>query len=119
MNMKSSVVLLNLLRIALGNSVEWKGEGSVDWKKVIGLARKQGVLAIAFDALEKVPTELRPSKNILLEWFGRVNTMELVYELYVNTIKDLGRLIGWLRWCSRAVRCRDCIAGPGIGLPFG
>ena len=50
--MKSSVVLLNLLRIALGNSVEWKGEGSVDWKKVIGLARKQGVLAIAFDALE-------------------------------------------------------------------
>ena len=54
--MNSSVVLLNLLRISLGNSVEWKGEGSVDWKEVIGLARKQGVLAIAFDALEKVPT---------------------------------------------------------------
>lgn len=94
MNMNSSVILLNLLRIALGNSAEWKGEGSVDWKEVIGLARKQGGLAIAFDALEKVPAELRPSKNILLEWFGRVNTMEQVYELYVNTIKDLGRLIG-------------------------
>lgn len=92
--MNSSVVLLNLLRIALGNSAEWKGEGSVDWKEVIGLARKQGVLAIAFDALEKVPAELRPSKHILLEWCGRVNTMEQVYELYVNTIKDLGRLIG-------------------------
>ena len=51
------------------------------------------MLAIAFDASEKVLAELRPSKNILLEWFGRVNTMELVYELYVNTIKDLGRLI--------------------------
>ena len=61
---------------------------------VIGLARKQGVLAIAFDALEKVPAGLRPSKYILLEWFARVNTMEQVYELYVNTIKDLGRLIG-------------------------
>ncbi|MEH2891985.1 nucleotidyltransferase family protein [Segatella copri] len=94
MNINSSVILLNLLRIALGNSAEWKGEGSVDWKKVIRLARKQGVLAIAFDALEMVPAELRPSKNILLEWFGRVNTMEQVYELYVNTIKDLGRLIG-------------------------
>lgn len=56
--MNSSVVLLYLLRIALGNSVDWKGEGSVDWKEVIGLARKQGVLAIAFDALEKVPAEL-------------------------------------------------------------
>ena len=56
--MNSSVVLLYLLRIALGNSAEWKEEGSVDWKKVIGLARKQGVLAIAFDALEKVPAEL-------------------------------------------------------------
>lgn len=43
--MYSSVVLLNLLRIALGNSAEWKGEGSVDWQEVIGLARKQGVLA--------------------------------------------------------------------------
>lgn len=93
MNMNSSVILLNLLRIALGNSVKWKGEGSVDWKEVIELVRKQGVLAIAFDALEMVPAELRPSKNILLEWFGRVNTMEQVYELYVNTIKDLGRLI--------------------------
>lgn len=39
--MNSSVVLLNLLRIALGNSAEWKEEGSgVD----SGLARKQGVL---------------------------------------------------------------------------
>ena len=56
--MNSSVVLLNLLRISLGNSAEWKGEGSVDWQEVIGLARKQGVLAIAFDALEKVPAEL-------------------------------------------------------------
>ena len=67
-NMKSSVVLLNLLRIALGNSAEWKGEGSVDWKEVIGLARKQGVLAIAFDALEKVPVELRPSS--IFCWSG-------------------------------------------------
>lgn len=47
-NMNSSVVLLYLLRIALGNSAEWKGEGSVDWKEVIGLAQKQGVMAIAF-----------------------------------------------------------------------
>ena len=43
--MNSSVVLLNLLRISLGNSAEWKGEGNVDWKEVIELARKQGVLA--------------------------------------------------------------------------
>lgn len=95
-NMNTSVILLNLLRIALGNSAEWKGEGSVDWKEVIGLARKQGVLAIAFDALEKVPAELRPSKNILLEWFGRVNTMEQVYELYVNTIKGLSAEMGFI-----------------------
>ena len=57
--MKSSVVLLKLLQIALGNSAEWKGEGSVDWKEVIGLAQKQGVLAIAFDALEKENVRLR------------------------------------------------------------
>ena len=107
-NMNSSVVLLYLLRIALGNSAERKEEGSVDWKEVIGLARKQGVLAIAFDALEKVPAELRPSKIILLEWFGRVNTMEQVYELYVNTIKDLGRLIGSKRLYMMVMKGYGC-----------
>lgn len=35
MNMNSSIVLLNLLRNALGNSTEWKVEGSVDWLEVI------------------------------------------------------------------------------------
>lgn len=33
--MNSSIVLLNLLRIALGNSTEWKVEGSVDWLEVM------------------------------------------------------------------------------------
>ena len=58
-NMKSSVVLLKLLQIALGNSANWKVEESVDWKEVIGLAQKQGGLAIAFDALEKENVKLR------------------------------------------------------------
>lgn len=31
----ADIVLLNLLRIALGNSTEWKVEGSVDWHEVI------------------------------------------------------------------------------------
>lgn len=31
----ADIVLLNLLRIALGNSTEWKVEGSVDWLEVI------------------------------------------------------------------------------------
>ena len=92
MNMNSSVVLLDLLRIALGNSAEWKGEGSVDWKEVIGMARKQGVLAIAFDALEKVPTELRPSKNILLEWFGRVKSF-LLPDFILSICSDTWLLI--------------------------
>lgn len=57
-NMKSTIGLLDLLRIALGNSAELKREGRVDWTEVIWLARKQGVPTIAFDALEKVPAEL-------------------------------------------------------------
>lgn len=73
--MISFVVLLSLLRIALGKSAEWKGEGSVDWTEVIGLARIQRGLAIAFDALEKVPAELQSSKNVLLVWLTRVNAM--------------------------------------------
>ena len=44
MKMKSSVVLLNLLQISLGNSANWKVKGSVDWKEVIGKYSVNAVL---------------------------------------------------------------------------
>lgn len=131
MNMNSSIVLLNLLRIALGNSVEWKGEGSVDWKEVIGLVRKQGVLAIAFDALEWVPAELRPAKNILLEWFARETGVQISYDDEHHSIFTFGKctvenhatvLNVWPRksniWINDLLEklAKECIDGADCGL---
>ena len=48
-------VLFGLIRIAIGTeSVEAFGAQGVEWTKVYALARKQGVLAIAFDGLMRL-----------------------------------------------------------------
>ena len=39
------------------------------WKEVYDLAGKQTLLGITFAGIEKLPTEQRPPKEILLQWF--------------------------------------------------
>ena len=39
-----------------------------DWAEVLSLAIKQTVAGIAFNALDKVPKDMQPSKQVLLKW---------------------------------------------------
>ena len=51
----SANTLIRLLRIAIGaEQVESFGSEGVAWQSVYALARKQGVLAVAFDGLMKI-----------------------------------------------------------------
>lgn len=65
-----------------------------DWQEVYDLARKQGVEGVVMDALEKVPANMRPPKQLLLNWIGRVAMMEKVYEQYAGTVKILTDRLG-------------------------
>ena len=48
-------ILYSLLRIAIGvECAERVNVGGVSWQAVYAMARKQGVLAIAFDGLMKI-----------------------------------------------------------------
>lgn len=65
----------------------------VDWDKVIALAEKQGILSIAFDALEELPTNLRPSFDTLMSWIGHVSFSESIYEKYEQSMLHFSRLL--------------------------
>lgn len=48
----------------------------IDWSALEDLAARQGLSAIVLDGIEKLPTEYRPPKEVLLQWIGSVIQLE-------------------------------------------
>ena len=86
-------VLFELLSVALGNakSVTFSSE-KVNWKEVINISLKQGVLAVAFDAFTHLPKVYRPKGDIFFKWLGCVIAMESQYQRYCEAIKELAKV---------------------------
>lgn len=58
------------------------------WKHIYTLAQEQGVLAIIFDAIEKLPT-VSISRALKLQWIAAVHARELNYKRQFNTAVEL------------------------------
>ena len=73
----SQVAVLHLVSAALFNvELDQTKLMDMEWPKVFSLACSHGVAAICFDALERLPKELRPERMLLLQWMGVVNKVE-------------------------------------------
>lgn len=96
---KEQKFLLSLVRSALGNGSVDLSCPKVDWAKIYKLAQIQGVYGVVFDVLEKLPTDMRPPKSVLLNWIGKVAMMERIYDAYVCTINKL----------ALVVKKKDCV----------
>ena len=60
-----------------------------DWKECYLLAARQGVMALAWDGLLKLPAELMPPKALKLTWGLAVEAYEKKYERYCRTVDEL------------------------------
>ena len=80
---------LALVRIGIGHSITVPLT-DIDWSAVRALAEQQGLYAVTLDGIEKLPSNLRPPQDVLLEWIGEVlQGYEHIYEEYCNTIGEL------------------------------
>lgn len=43
---------------------------SFDWKGFFEFSKKQAILGVAFEGLQKLSKELAPSRNVIMSWFG-------------------------------------------------
>lgn len=86
----ASKILLQLLSIALGNSKTCSLPDEINWQEVMTLAERQGVLGVAFDAMDILPSVKRPDMDTLMDWLGQVSYMESVYEEYISAIRSFG-----------------------------
>ena len=60
-----------------------------DWKQCYRLAAKQGVMALAWDGIITLPTDLQPPRALKLTWGMAVQDYEAKYARYCRTIQEL------------------------------
>ena len=90
---KQEGMLFALLRASLHQKKTetcfFEGASADDWKACYKLACQQGVMALAWDGVLKLPAEMIPPKALKITWGMAVHAYEKKYERYCNTIQEL------------------------------
>ena len=86
---KEQETVLSLIRAIVRGAQDVPLAMDACWAKVMEEATKQGVQGLCFDALELLPAEQRPEKEVLMEWFGQVVRLERLYESHRKAIDAL------------------------------
>lgn len=79
MNTLSTKFFQILSHIVNNNQVDWylcKDFTSDDWGPIYQLSKKQGVVAIIFDAIKNIPKEIAPPKAVALKWLSNALSIE-------------------------------------------
>ena len=62
----------------------------INWREIQNLADNQGLYAVILDGIEKLPTNIRPPQEIILEWIGEVlQSYDYAYEQYCKSIAKM------------------------------
>lgn len=80
---------LSLLRCGIGKESE-PLQGTVNWDAVETIAVKHGLLAVVYDAVQKLPESQRPPQITWLRWIGQVmQSYEGHYVAYDKAVMEL------------------------------
>ena len=61
-----------LVRIAIGENVDIPQLSEEDWDAVYTIAKEQSLIGIAFQGVNRLPTELQPPRKLKLRWIMQV-----------------------------------------------
>ena len=100
---KTDRLLLSLLRLEItSGKIEKEMFMSLDereWRMLMASAQAQGVVAVAYEAIELLPKECRPPMPIVFEWFGQSNNVKQHYNRQFEQAKELTD-----RWTAEGIR---------------
>ena len=76
--LKQQKIFFDFLRFCIGSAKEIPGSlKEVDWKELYAIAKKQCLVGILFDGIQKLPpTEVGMSKDLLLQWMMQCQMLE-------------------------------------------
>lgn len=82
---------LSLVRLGIGlKSVNIPD--SIDWLGIEALAVQQGLMAVVIDGIEKLPDEIRPPRELLLQWIGIVMQEEQKFAIQQKEASRMAQL---------------------------
>lgn len=89
MNSDIQNTFLSLVRLGIGNSISSLPQ-IIEWNDIVALAERQGLLAVVLDGAERLPDNIRPPQELLLNWIGEVlQNFEYYNEQYMKAISEL------------------------------
>lgn len=78
-----------MVRAGIGHS-KVESLADINWRAIQAIAEHQGLYAIVLDSIEKLPENIRPKQETLLEWIGEVlQGYEYRYTQYCKAIAEL------------------------------
>ncbi|MBP3482186.1 MAG: nucleotidyltransferase family protein [Alistipes sp.] len=117
-------IIIDLLRLYL-----WGGEARRDqftdispaqWKELFNIASRQGILALTYDAVCRLPKECLPPRRIQMSWIYNIDRIEQTYRIQKLAAKNLIELLEpygikvmllkgiGLSFCYRKPEHREC-----------
>lgn len=91
----SEQMLFTLLRASLHETDPehsfFRAVSANDWKQCYKLASNQGVMALAWDSVLRLPKDMQPPLSIKITWAAGVEAYEKKYLRYCSTINEVSR----------------------------
>lgn len=85
--------LLELIKASVTCTNEYALTEAINWPAIFHISKRQGVSAILLDAIEKLPSEQRPPKALLLQWIGHAAMIERMYAKHEQQITSLAQFL--------------------------
>lgn len=102
-----------LIKVAIENKSKLSGIPTPnEWKEIYMLAKQQTLVGILFEALDKLPTEQRPPKALLMQWFAAT---EIIQENNARVNADAVKMCESIR--KDGLRC-VILKGQGIATYY-
>lgn len=101
-----------LLRLAIGSSMEVPQIAKEEWPAIYALAQKQALLGIAFDGMRKMGASAEVDPDLLMTWMGKCKQIER------RNYKHMAAVVKAVGWFSKK-GFRSCILkGAGNALLY-
>lgn len=70
-------LFFQLLKVAIGRQEVFDDNPSLNqWEELFSSAKKQALIGVCFSAIEKLPAEQRPPKELLMQWWAITQQIE-------------------------------------------
>lgn len=84
--------LVQLIRISV-TGVSEPLSAKIDWTEMMHYSSKQGVLGVAFGAIEHLREEDRPHIDFIMDWMRQITYLESINRIHKDVIADLATFL--------------------------